>query len=379
MIEHNSCTGCAACASICAQQAIQMVRGKDGFLYPQINKALCSNCRLCESVCPVTKKERSVTVEEAYAVRINDETIRMESSSGGAFTAFAEQILAAGGIVFGAAFDESFAVKHIGIGDISELHRLRGSKYVQSEIGDTYQEAKRYLALNITVLFSGTPCQIAGLRAYLKKDYENLVTVDVICHGVPSPAIWERYTGYRKALASSDIQRISFRRKNSGWKRFSVLFVFKNSAEYLKDLTQDPMMKAFLSNIFLRRSCYSCKFRGANYQSDITLADFWGVDRVLPAMSDDKGVSLVLTRNEKGRRMVLAAKKNAEIHSVDVKVALKSNPSYYESPGYTILQPIATKDAVHMPFDKLIQKYCEITLAKRTIRNIGRKLGKYIR
>lgn len=220
------CTGCTACYSACPVNAISMKKDEEGFAYPFIDPDKCINCSLCKTVCNQQGLKKIENLR-AYAAIANDDHIRENSSSGGVFTLLAENIIRKGGVVFGAAFDENFEVKHISVEDVNELSRLRGSKYVQSALGDTFKEAKKYLNDGREVLFTGTPCQIAGLKTFLKKSYQNLTTADLVCHRVPSPKVWKKYVEMMSQKHNAPIERISFRAKNLSWKRYAMLFSYK--------------------------------------------------------------------------------------------------------------------------------------------------------
>ena len=227
----TKCSGCHACANACPKNCISMTSDEEGFWYPQVDKSKCIDCGLCEKICPIIHKwqpDNSRTTTAMAAINTNEE-IRLKSSSGGLFTLIAENIIDQGGVVFGAAFTDDFkSVRHICVDNIADLDKLRGSKYVQSKIGDTYKQAKEYLDSGRKVLFTGTPCQLGGLYSYLRKPYENLFTQDIICHGVPSPMVWERYVDFREKKSASSTQRMFFRHKKYGWKTFAVLFEFSN-------------------------------------------------------------------------------------------------------------------------------------------------------
>ena len=328
------CSGCHACANACPQNCIQMISYEEGFWYPQVDKDNCIECGLCEKVCPILHKwqsdENRLTTAMA-AINLNEE-IRLKSSSGGIFTLIAEEIINQGGVVFGAAFANDFrSVHHIFVDNTKDLEKLRGSKYVQSKIGDTYKQAKDFLDGGRMVLFTGTPCQIGGLYSYLRKPYENLFTQDIICHGVPSPMVWKKYVDEREKKAASTTQRMFFRHKKYGWKTFAVLFEFLNSTVYMKNLHDDSFMRAFLSNLCLRPSCYNCSFKSIKRQADITLADFWGVQNELPEMDDDKGTSLVLVHSVKGEKQLAALAGIAKTQICDFSVIEKNNSAAVKS------------------------------------------------
>ena len=328
------CTGCHACYNICPTNSISMCHDEEGFLYPEIDGTKCVNCEKCKKVCPVFMDYSGNENSIAYACVNNNEQIRIDSSSGGVFSLLAENVIACDGVVFGAAFDEEFDVKHICVQNDREIYKLRGSKYVQSTISDAYKEVEKYLKQGRQVLFSGTPCQIGGLKTYLKFDYDNLILVDLICHGVPSPKAWRKYLQYQQNKYGSRLEEnsiINFRDKRSGWYKFSLSIKFNDEKEHLKDLSEDLFMKAFLNNLCLRKSCYNCHFKSVNRQSDITLADFWGVKEQLPEMFDNKGTSLVLVNTDKGKCLFENISDSIKLSKVDINKALKTNTAAYKS------------------------------------------------
>lgn len=375
------CNGCSTCAWLCPVHAITMTESPEGFKYPQIDKNKCIDCHLCEKRCPVL---HSVTLNDcdiaAYACINTDEYIRKESSSGGVFSLCAEYIINAGGVVFGARFDESFSVVHGFVRTVDELSAFRGSKYVQSDIGNVYTECKVFLDSGLPVLFTGTPCQIAGLKAYLNKEYENLYLIDVICHGVPSPLLWKKYFSYRTGQENSPVQKISFRRKDFGWKRYSVAFTYKNTAEYRETLDRDFYMQLFLRNVCLRESCYSCSFKTEHRCSDLTIADFWGVDKVCPEMFDDKGTSLVLVQSAKGKRLLKTIKFGLKIKEVSMTESSRFNPALTQSMQRSRLRSTFFHDLETKPMTFVFKKYGQDSIYRRIIifcKRCGRKiLGK---
>lgn len=303
MNNKSECCGCGACQQICPVQCVTMQPDEEGFLYPNMDESACVHCGKCELVCPIQHPQIPKESIEFYMGYASDRTIREVSSSGGVFSLLAQQVLKQKGVVFGAAFDENFRVHHIGIETEEELCKLRGSKYVQSCLGNTYVQARKCLTDGRWVLFSGTACQIAGLKKYLGKEYDRLLTVDVLCHGVPSPKIWELYLQAQEAKHHSSITSIQFRDKRSGWKLYSVTIQFENGQEYSVPFTKDPFMNMFLGNIDLRPSCHDCRFKGIPRVSDITIGDCWGVDSQLPEMDDDRGTSVILVHTKKGREV----------------------------------------------------------------------------
>lgn len=330
----KDCCGCYACYNICPKQCITMKIDDEGFWYPNINEDICINCNLCEKVCPIINPvKRNDSKKIAYAGMNKDEQIRIKSSSGGIFSILAEYIIKNNGIVYGASFDENFSVKHKRILYCTDLDLLRGSKYVQSAIDDIYKQVKNDLESNKPVLFTGTPCQVEGLRSYLKKEYVNLITMDFICHGVPSPLVWKKYLEEMKKSKQENIKNIYFRNKDIGWKIFSLKIIFDEKI-YSNTLNNDLFMKGFLQDVYLRPSCYDCKFKKINRISDITVADFWGIENVLPKMDDDKGTSLIVVHSEKGKQLFDELSEKMMVNEVNLNEAIKYNSSMITSVKY---------------------------------------------
>ncbi len=277
------------------------------------------------------RKKISEENGSAFAVKSLVEEKRHQSSSGGVFYLIAEEIINKGGIVYGAAFDEDFQVVHTGIERIENLPEIMGSKYVQSNIGGIFAEIKQSLEEGREVLFSGTPCQSAGLKKFLVKNYENLTIATVACHGTPSTKVWKKYIQEKENEYHAALSYVNFRDKRTGWKSYSITFGFNNGKEYSSAFSSDPYMLSFLMNYSLRSSCYQCNFKGQNLVGDIVLADFWGIEEIVPEMDDDKGTSLVLIKTEKGKRLLEAINLNIEIQEVPAVEAIKRNGGLLES------------------------------------------------
>lgn len=378
----EECMGCFACFSKCSQKCITMKIDETGFWYPHVDHDQCIKCGLCVAVCPLKNKKSIENEPVAYACFNRNEPIRMESSSGGIFTMVAEKILQNKGVVFGAGFNEDFSVSHCYVESNMVLGRLRGSKYVQSNIGDTYIQARAFLEQGKRVLFTGTPCQISGLKSYLDHTYDNLFCIDIICHGVPSPKVWKEYIRFQENRAGAKIQRIAFRRKDGGWKRYSVSLSFDNDTEYLQPLDKDLYIKAFLKDVCLRPSCYACGFKLLHRESDITLADFWGIQHVLPEMDDDKGTSLVFVNSNAGRGMFNELKSEIVYEKVNINEAVSYNPAATKTAKYNPKRVGFFKELGQMPFDRLVNKYCRVAINVRIKRKtrvflagILRKMG----
>jgi coenzyme F420-reducing hydrogenase beta subunit len=303
----SKCCGCEACVQRCPRGCIEMKADHEGFFYPSVDTLQCIGCGACNRVCPIQNGQSEISniVPKAYAAFAQDSEIRKESSSGGIFTVLSGQIIKQNGRVFGAVMSEDCkTVFHAKAQDLPELVAMRGSKYVQSRILDTYVSVEKELKNNKIVLFSGTPCQVEGLKGYLGKEYENLVCVDLICHGVPSPKLWKKYVEYREKCTGARVKKIWFRFKKYGWKRYSVLFQFSNNAEYESIFLKDVYGQMFCQNICLRPACYQCNFKSLHHKSDITLADFWGCENICPELDDDKGLSLVLVHSDRGSKLL---------------------------------------------------------------------------
>lgn len=331
--DKKNCCGCSACVQRCPKHCISLQEDSEGFLYPEVDEHVCIDCGLCEKVCPIINRADKIEPLEVLAAKNTDEEERMNSSSGGVFLPLARDVINQGGVVFGAVYDEHWEVHHVYAETIEDVYPMMGSKYLQSRIENSYKEAEQFLKQGREVLFVGSPCQIAGLRTFLRnKEYPNLLAVDFLCHGVPSPGIWRRYlaetysedykneqfrrkadAGKNSVLflslnAKSPIGDIKFRDKyESGWKKFRFVIRQKSAsrADQNTVLSSDihsanPFMRGFLSNIYLRPSCYACKCKNGVNHSDLTIADFWGINQIAPEFDDDKGVGLVLLNTKKG-------------------------------------------------------------------------------
>lgn len=326
------CSGCGACATICPIDCITMTEDMEGFQYPIVDINRCINCGKCGNVCPVLNKPIDDGIKpDVYGCKVKDGAVRNVSSSGGMFTALAEHIIDEGGSVFGCILDNELQAIHTVCSDKSGLAAMRGSKYIQSKIGYSYAKARIMLEEGRKVLFTGTACQIGGLYSYLGKDYDNLITVDLICHGVPSPKLWRKYIEYREKQSGEKVIAASFRNKANGWKTYSMRLLFENGTEYLKRNIDDPWIGFLVSDLANRSSCAMCSFKQMHRQADITLADMWAVRYYIPEWNDDKGVSLVLIHSQKGKEMLSEIKSMIACKTVDVDYLKKYANSYFYS------------------------------------------------
>lgn len=354
----DNCCGCYACYSVCHKKSIEFLEDEDGFKYPSINKQICTNCNSCNKVCPLLEESHTNkdNYPQAYAGINLSHDVRMNSSSGGIFSLLAEEILKNNGVVFGARFDSQFNVVHAYFESIKELEKFRGSKYVQSDIGDSYINAKEFLEQGRKVLFTGTPCQISGLKSFLKKDFENLYTQDIICFGVPSPKVWRKYLDYREANDLKKPEQITFRDKQKSWKKFSVKFEYDNG-KYEENKLDDLYMRFFIAGLSLRKSCYNCSFKLQNKIADITLGDFWGIENVLPEWDDDKGVSAIIVNNEKGKKMLEAISSKLKLRDVEINDIIKYNPMLVKASDLNKNREKFFADLDKKDFDELASKY----------------------
>lgn len=330
IIKKTQCVGCYACFNICPNSCIDMKQDEEGFAYPVIDDDKCTYCGLCLNRCPVISiRKKNINIEVFGCINKNENT-RKHSSSGGIFALLADSTLTNDGVVFGASFDNQFNVKHSSSNEVT-IKELQGSKYVQSNIESKYYEIENLLKDKKQVLFTGTPCQVAGLKSYLNKSYNNLICVDFICHGVGSPKIWHKYLDHHTQITKSKIKSVNFRSKAKGWKNYSLKIDFNNNSIYAKKLNKDPYMKLFLKNYNLRPTCYNCAYKSENSLSDITLADFWGVNMVYPELDDNQGTSLVLIHNKKGMDIYQNISNQIISKIVDANIVFRYNSSYYYS------------------------------------------------
>lgn len=358
--EKEKCCGCSACAMICPQRCIDMTPDDEGFRYPAVDEVKCINCDLCERVCPILNPiKEEVKDQKAYLVQIKDEGIRKESTSGGAFTAIAQDIIGKGGVVFGVAFDENLQAVHRYVESELDLKLFRGSKYVQSNIRNTFQQVKSFLEEDRWVCFSGTPCQIEGLNSYLGKDYYNLITVDVVCRAVPSPFIWDKYCQMQKAKFGDFISKILFRYKYHGYKYSAMtIYVGENSEPvYHKGVETDVFLRAFFSNIIDRPSCYQCSFKKRYRVSDFTLWDCFNVDNFNSNMDDDKGTTRILVQSAKGDKILDEIKRDLTYCCVEADELVKGVHEMFYSVNINPQRDAFFADAKVLNGEVLFRKY----------------------
>lgn len=389
----EDCCGCSACQQICPQKCITFKADEEGFPYPHIDLETCIDCHLCENVCPVLNQEQERTPIEVYAAYNNNQEIRANSSSGGIFTLVAEEIIDKNGVVFGVRWDSDWNAVFDYTTKKEDLHLFRGSKYVQAQLGDKFQQVKEFLLKQIPVLFTGTPCQIAGLRRYLKKDYEHLLLMDLICEGVPSPKVWQKYLSeeiccfkkaYRKfhkkdRTDSYIIDNISFRDKEKGWKSFG-LTIYGHFCSDLMDSPikmerRSPYLLALFNYLDLRPICYTCPFKKCKSYSDITIADYWGIHVHHPEMDDNKGTSMVFVNTNKGKDYLPLEK------TTFLKTSYEEN--FYFNNIVTSVKKHRNRDKFYLKIDecdsiKTLLSRCTFPLSYKTKELIKKMLSRII-
>lgn len=372
--EKKICAGCTACASICPKKCIQMQSDEEGFLYPVTDVKSCVGCGACENVCPIQNPVKEEKVRQmAWLVQHKDEDVRLDSSAGGAFTAIATVIMEkGGGVVFGAAYDSKFRVHHTYVERAEELCKFRNSKYVQSDLGNCFQQVKRFLREDRWVCFSGTPCQIEGISKYLGKTYEKLVLVDVVCHGIPSPLVWKRYLEYQ-GVADKDIDNIRFRDKFYGYKYSTMSMTSSGKNVYHAGSQLDPMLRAFFSDICDRPSCYECPFKKRYRVSDLTIWDCFSVYDFDKDMDDDKGITRMLCHTKKGEDLVREIEAVAKCKEVSPDKLVAGVKEMYESVPMNPKRAKFMEDAKRFSGAELFDKYYPVTVKVR-LKTVARKL-----
>ena len=336
--DKSKCCGCSACVQRCPKQCIIMKEDEEGFLYPHVDTEICIDCGLCEKVCPIINQAETKEPLKVYAVKNRNLQKRELSSSGGLFIALAEKNIEKDGVVFGVVFDENWEAHHVAATTLEELEPMMRSKYMQSRVENTFAETEKYLKEDKEVMYIGTSCQIAALKLYLRKEYNNLFTIDFICHGVRSPGVWRKYLN-ETFIGKFEVTDISFREKSRtghNWQKFGFV-VWGNSLDdenkklvmTSDSFTKNPYMKGFLKDLYLRPSCYSCPAKGGTSRSDLTIADFWGVKRFFPSFFDLSGVGLAIINTDKGESYFNCC--DFESKKTTLCEATYNNPVYFSS------------------------------------------------
>ena len=370
LVEKERCCGCSACLNACKFDALTMQLDNTGFSFPMIDESKCVECKACERACPILNKvEYKSDSINAYIVQNKDDEIRKQSTSGGAFTGIAKQVIAQGGVVFGASINSELKVNHIFVETEIELSEFRSSKYVESNIGMSYKKAEEFLKEGRLVCFSGTPCQIYALKQYLKKDYENLIAVDVMCRAVPSPKVLQKYLDYQKEKYPS-FDRIVFRDKARGYSYSCVTLYSGKKVLYRAGSESDPWLRLFLGGYCNRETCHECLFQTGVRASDITMWDCWGTQNYEPKWDDNKGTTNIITWTEKGDRVLNSETANLRIKEIGIENIdaslereLLPRPNCSKKEFYDDLERLSSNG--------FIEKYVPMTI-KIKIKKIGR-------
>ena len=374
------CLGCSACANCCPTDSIQMKPNTEGFLQPTIDYNSCNSCKNCEKSCPVLTRPILERAEhpQVYAGWHKDEGTRLASSSGGMFSAAAELVIEKKGIVFGAAYDENLHVHHRGVEHRWELDLLRRSKYVQSEIGMVYRQINEQLQEGREVLFIGTPCQVAGLYAFLKSEFTNLLTLDFICHGVPSPLVIEKYIAVLEKKLEAKLSDINFRDKKHGWENSGVVVKTKTGETHYLKGTTNSFYTGFILGSFLRESCYHCPFNGLPRFGDLTIADFWGInqDKDITQSNVDKGISLVMLNNESRSGLIKDLRRQAVLINRTLDEARNGNsPMFFPAPR-PASRDVFFKELITSDYNAVARKYLTYSRKRQFIQFLKENLGK---
>lgn len=378
--EKKDCSGCSACADACPVDAIRMRPDKEGFLYPVIDESACIHCGKCDKVCgfkAVNNREARYELPKAFGIKHKVDAVRQSSRSGAAFVAFSDLILEQGGAVYGAAMQDDFSVSHIRAVTAEQRDRMKTAKYVQSDVTSVYPLVEADLKAGMSVLFSGTPCQVAGLRAMLESkhvDTQCLVCCDLVCHGVPSPMVWKDYLAYVQEIHGGSITAANFRDKSFGWDSHCESFTIEGKR---KKVVSRDYTDLFYDHIMFRPACHNCKFANVNRPGDLTLADFWGIEKNDPSFDDNRGVSLVLVSSSKGKNLLDQAKAYLDWFECELTNCIQ--PTLVKPSAPSPRREQFWQDYQTMPFKLVLKKYtCPVTVlgkVKRNIKNAMYRLG----
>lgn len=386
VINKELCTGCNACYNVCPNNSIEMIVDEMGFKYPKVDYFKCKKCKKCLEVCPSLNKPNlsdKWNDPKVYAAWSLDNEIRYQSTSGGIFSEVAKSILQDEGLVAGAVYSDNNLVQHYLTSEINDIEKLRQSKYVQSDIGEILRKIKTVLEDNKLVLFCGSPCHIAGLLNYLRKPYDNLVTVDFVCRGTNSPKAYKKYIDMLENKYNSKIVRVWFKNKTYGWNRFSTRIDFINGKIYLKDRYHDLYMRGYIEeNLYIRPCCLNCNYKNFPRIADITLADFWGVGKSDSNLDPDKGTSLIMVNSLKGVKLLEKIQDKIYIKESKIEIALPENPSIFKSINKNYESNNFLKMLDNHPFDVCFNKYAKNKGFKRfkilLIKGFKNKISRYI-
>ena len=380
--DKSKCCGCNACADICAHHAIVFKTDNEGFWYPEVDKEKCVDCGLCEKVCPMLNQTSpSIYTEkpQVIAAYTKDEAIRLDSTSGGVHSMMAKEWYTEGGYVGGAVFQQDHTVKHFISNNEEDLERIRSSKYLQSDMSGLYKEVRGLLKNGEKVFFCATPCQIQALHNFLRKDYPNLLTADFVCMGVNSPKVFLAYMDVLERKYKSKAVRIKFKNKRWGWHNFSIRVDFANGKTYCKDKRHDSYSVGYLDHLFTRPSCYACPFRKFPHHSDLTLADFWGIENLDPSMDQDKGTSLLFINTDRGKRMFDKVKESVIWKQFTMDDVKRVYPNMFEhTPMEHGSRGAFFSELGKRPFEYVANKYFSMPTWKRRLMSYVKRIAKKI-
>jgi coenzyme F420-reducing hydrogenase beta subunit len=366
MVKRNLCTGCSACSDICPVKCIEMVEENGGFLFPKINESLCIKCKKCDKCCPINKSNFLLPKKQFLAWN-KDQEIRKSSTSGGVFLALAKNTLSQNGMVCGAVYDEEMTVKHVISNNFDEVRKMSGSKYVQSNTNGIYKKVQEHLLKDILILFTGTPCQIGGLYSFLGMSYQNLITCEVFCHGAPSSGIFRSYISYLNKKNASTVRNFHFRDKNSGWNSSKIKIEYRNGKQVKSESFNNIYFRWFAKHLSLRESCFNCYYRNKNRCSDLSIGDFWGIEKINPKIDTFYGVSAILVNTNKGLELLSNCSSNLHLEACNYNDILIRNAYLYESYNLPIAREAFLDDYDHLFFDELVKKYRFFNLKENII------------
>ncbi len=380
--DKKKCSGCSACAAICPKNCIEMKIDSEGFAYPKVNKTMCVDCGACEHICPITNRSEEVTFQQdGYIVQNKDEKILKESTAGGAFTAIAKYVIRRNGVVFGAALSDELLAHHIWVDNETDLVKFRNSKYMQSNISLIYKDVKHFLNQGRMVCFSGTPCQVEGLINYLGKEYNNLITVDVVCRAVPSPMVFKKYIELQNKRLNSTVTNVRFRDKYYGYKYSTMnITTDKNQGNYHQGVETDPWLRAFFSGLCIRPSCYQCQFKKRYRRSDFTMWDCFNVGRFSKELDDDRGATRLLIHTDKGRKVFNEICEDFRYIKLEPEKIIEGTAEMTKSVQYNNKRDMFMRDAAILDAEELFERYFPNTFKTKfehMIRLICYKVGIY--
>lgn len=367
--DKSKCSGCTACVNVCPRQCISMEADEEGYLYPFVDKSKCIDCGLCDATCPIQKpldlREYST---RAFAVQHLNSNILESSASGGAFTAIAESVIDRGGVVWGGAYDDSFNVVHKCVSTKDELVLLRSSKYVQSDVSLVFKLVKKQLSDGLLVCFSGTPCLVNGLKSYLRKDYENLILVDLVCHGIPSPKLWKKFIAFNSTHNGAKLTSVEFRNKHYGYAGSTMALKYDDGTEFYSSRWVQFFKHTFFADLNTRPSCFACHFKTIKRVSDFTLYDCWHVGDYDKSMDDDRGATMILVHSIKALKIFETFKKNVKWCEVDVNDTIQKDGIF----AIKCTEPNPKReqffyDCNNLDIPELIDIYFPLTLKKRIV------------